>query len=126
TDSSIRSATVSFLMRPGESHHPHAARLILDGIISDLGNPSTAPDAAHALSALGDICVDALSDRLAAGDAPIELRREIPDVLYRIGTPAACFALAGSLVQADPDLRSRLISALNKLREFHPALNLDR
>src|SRR5206468_2227404 len=53
-DFSIRSATVSFFMRPGESQNPVAARLILNGIVTDLENPALVVDATHTLGLLGD------------------------------------------------------------------------
>jgi hypothetical protein len=126
TDLSIRSATVSFFMRPGESQNPQAARMILDGIVTDLENPDLADDVARALTLLGDIAVEALRDRLEDRGAPIEIRREIPEILLRIGTPAAGAALADNLIQADPELRFKVISALNKLSEFEHNLNLDK
>jgi ATP:ADP antiporter, AAA family len=126
TDLSIRSATVSFFMRPGESQNSEAARMILDGIVVDLENPDLAGDVARALMLLGDIAVDALRDRLGDRDAPIEIRREVPEILLRIGTPAAGAALADNLIQADPELRFKVISALNKLSEFEHNLNVDK
>src|SRR5262249_4698122 len=44
TDFSIRSATVSFLMRPGEGQNREAGQMILDGMIADLENPDFAPE----------------------------------------------------------------------------------
>src|SRR5262249_3417763 len=126
TDLSIRSATVSFFMRPGESQNSEAARMILDGIVTDLENPDLAGDVARALTLLGDIAVEALRDRLGNRDAPIEIRREIPEILLRIGTPAAGTALADNLIQADPELRFKVISGLNKLSEFEHNLNIDK
>src|SRR5262245_11680388 len=84
TDLSIRSATVSFFMRPGESQNPEAARMILDGIVTDLEKPDLTDEVARALTLLGDIAVEALRDRLEDRGAPIEIRREIPEILLRI------------------------------------------
>lgn len=39
-DFSIRSATISFLMRPGEGQNLAAARMIIAGMVADLGNPA--------------------------------------------------------------------------------------
>src|SRR5262245_66092289 len=63
TDLSIRSATVSFFMRPGESQNPEAARMILDGIVADLENPDLAGDVARALTILGYTSVQTLRPR---------------------------------------------------------------
>src|SRR5215471_14510422 len=126
TDLSIRSATVSFFMRPGEGQNLEAARMIVDGLVADLENPGLAADVVRALTLLGDIAVEALRDRLEDRGAPIEIRREIPEILLRIETPAAKTALADNLIQADPELRFKVISALNKLSEFEHNLNIDK
>jgi ATP:ADP antiporter, AAA family len=126
TDFSIRSATVSFLMRPGEGQNREAAQIILDGMIADLENPELASEASRALALLGDLAVDGLRDRLGDGNAPMEVRRQIPEVLLRIASSASANALAENLVQADPGLRSRVISALNKLSEFERNLKVDK
>src|SRR5262249_50624477 len=55
TDFSIRSATVSFLMRPGEGQNREAGQMILDGMIADLGVPDIAPEASRAVALLGDL-----------------------------------------------------------------------
>jgi AAA family ATP:ADP antiporter len=123
---SIRSATISFLMRPGEGQNLVAARVITDGMIADLGNPELAADAARALALLGDNVVDALRDQLADSNAPMEVRKPIPELLLRIATSNAALALAENMVQADAELRSRTISALNKLYDFRPDLQLDK
>jgi len=46
-------------------------------------------------------------------------------LLLRIGTPSAAQALAENLVQADPELRSKVVTALNKFCEFEHNLKLD-
>jgi len=125
-DVSIRSATISFLMRPGEGQNVQAARMILDGTIDDLRSPELAPDATRALALLGDMAVDALQDHLASPNVPPQIRLRIPEVLLRIGTPAAARALSENLVQGDGELRSKVISSLNKLCEFERHLNLDK
>src|SRR5437016_4975133 len=51
---SIRSATISFLMRPGETQNLLTARMITGGVIADLGNPELAEDATRVLALLGD------------------------------------------------------------------------
>jgi ATP:ADP antiporter, AAA family len=124
-DFSIRSATVSFLMRP-ETQNLDAARLILHGMITDLEDPALSADAARALWLLGDVAVESLRDHLSDGNASLQLRRQIPPILLQIATSAAGAALADNLVQADAELRSKVISALNKLCEFQRDLKVDR
>jgi AAA family ATP:ADP antiporter len=123
---SIRSATVSFLVRPGDSQNLVAARMIVDGMIADLDNTELANNAARTLALLGENVVEALHNHLADRNASLELRRQIPEILLRIGTAGAATALAENLVQADADLRFRVISSLNKLHEFQPSLELDK
>jgi AAA family ATP:ADP antiporter len=125
-DFSIRSATIAFLMRPGEGQNIVAARMIISGMVADLANPALTADAARALVLLGDMVVDALRDHLAGRDSALEIRKQIPEVLLRIGTTTAAIALAENLVQADPELRFKTISALNKLCEFRRSLVLDK
>jgi hypothetical protein len=67
-----------------------------------------------------------LRDYLMDPEVSIDVRREIPGVLVRIGSPAAQLSLMESVLQPDAALRFRIIRALNKLREAHPNLTLDR
>jgi AAA family ATP:ADP antiporter len=113
-------------MRPGPGQNLVAARFIMDGIIDDLGDPALSADAARTIALLGDTAADALRDHLDDRTKPLEIRRQIPDVLLRIGTPAAGRALAENLVQTDGDLRSKVIFALSKLSGFHRGLNVDK
>jgi hypothetical protein len=100
--------------------------MIISGMVADLANPALTADAARALVLLGDMVVDALRDHLAGRDSALEIRKQIPEVLLRIGTTTAAIALAENLVQADPELRFKTISALNKLCEFRRSLVLDK
>ena len=88
--------------------------------------PDPGAGAADALALFGDTLAPALRDILARDDEPVEVRREIPEVLRRIGTAAAANALAGNLLQGDIELRFRIISALNKLCELRRNLALDK
>jgi AAA family ATP:ADP antiporter len=125
-DFSIRSATISFLMKPGEAQNTGAARMILDTMIRDLENPELASQAANSIGLIGDVTVDALHDVLNDSHEPIEIRKQIPEILLRVGTSRAAEALAGNLVQADAPLRSKVISALNKLCEERGNLPVER
>jgi len=123
---SIRSAMISFLTKPGEGQNLIAARVMTNGMIADLGNEALSADAAQMLAILGDITVEPLQDSLADGTVPIQIRLQIPGILLRIGTVAAARALAENLIQADPQLRLRVISTLNKLCEFESNLAIDK
>ena len=54
------------------------------------------------------------------------VRREIPDIVARIGTEAGSRLLVDHLLEADVTLRLRVIGALATLRARHPDLPLDR
>src|SRR4029453_8454003 len=66
-----------------------------------------------------------LSGRIDAEHAPLDIRRELPSVLFRIGTVEAEQVLIGSMLHGDPTLRHRVIASLNKLRTVHPEVKLD-
>src|SRR5205823_5278740 len=57
---------------------------------------------------------------------PMEIRKQLPELLLHIATNDAAGALAENLVQADTELRFKTISALNKLSEFRPGLAVDK
>ncbi len=95
-------------------------------LIQLLPEANVGADAADALALFGDSVVPALREMLTRDDDPLEIRREIPEVLRRIGTAAAASALADNLLQGDTELRFRIISALNKLCELRRNLSLDK
>jgi hypothetical protein len=82
-------------------------------------------NATQALVAFGDPVVGLLSDRLGDPGAPAEERKEIPDVLAGIGTPAAAQALLENVMEGDATLRFMVISALNRLHRDRPEIPLD-
>jgi HEAT repeat protein len=63
---------------------------------------------------------------MADDTRPSVLRAEIPAVLQRIATPDAEQALVEHLLDRDPLVRLRVVSALNKLRQLHPDRRLER
>jgi ATP:ADP antiporter, AAA family len=94
-------------------------------VISRLGDPELTRDAADAVAAFGDRVVGTLRDDLTDPETPVDVRREIPNVLFKVGTQAAAAALAESMLDADPQVRFRVISALNKLQDLHPSWPVD-
>jgi AAA family ATP:ADP antiporter len=100
-------------------------RGFLERVIERLGDPAVGKDAADVMAHCGDRVVGTLRDHLVDTEVPIERRREIPEVLLRIGTPAAQHALVENLICSDTILRFRIISALNKLRQTHADYDLD-
>jgi HEAT repeat protein len=95
-------------------------------VVTRLTAPELSADASDALSTLGDGAVPALQEALADQGTPTQLRHTIPEVLQRVGTPAAEHVLVEHLLDPDPVLRLRAISALNKLRQHHPERRLER
>lgn len=101
-------------------------RRFVSTMIERLGDPKLAVDTAEALSLFEDSIIGTLRDHLNDRNEPVEIRREIPQVLLNIGTYAAAGALSESLLQADTVLRFRILSALNKLHELRRNLPIDK
>jgi AAA family ATP:ADP antiporter len=70
--------------------------------------------------------VDALGLVLEDEGRPSALRAEVPAVLQRIATPDAEQVLVEHLLDRDPLVRLRVVSALNTLRQLHPERRLER
>jgi AAA family ATP:ADP antiporter len=94
-------------------------------LIEMLGIAELAPDVVEALARFGNRVVGTLRDVLSDPEMSLEVRREIPAVLLRIGTQEAEGVLVENLLQGDTTLRFKIISALNKLHQAHPELTLD-
>jgi hypothetical protein len=86
-------------------------------VIARLTDPDLDEDAAAALVAFGDRAIPALREALAAETASLSVRHVIPDVLQRIATQEAEQVLVEYLLDTDPVLRLKSVSALNKLRQ---------
>jgi AAA family ATP:ADP antiporter len=98
---------------------------LVEPAIAALARQELADDAAAALARHGNAIIAAIERRLRDENADVEIRRELPTVLVRIGTAEAEHALIGCLLQADVTLRHRVIASLNKLRVVHPEVALD-
>jgi AAA family ATP:ADP antiporter len=95
-------------------------------VIERLEDASLSGDALDALATCDNSILDTLRGYLDDPALRIEIRRMIPEVLLRIGTPEASRALADNILQADSVLRFRIISALNKLQDLHKHPPIDR
>lgn len=102
----------------------HKRRLV-PVLIERLGEPALTEVAADALAKFGDSIIGALTDHIGDASVSIAVRREIPPVLVKIGTPAAARALGECMLQSDARLRFRIISSLNKLHRQHPEIATD-
>lgn len=101
-------------------------RMFVGRILERLSEPALVPAAVEALAAFGDRIVGTLRDSLVDSEVPIEIRREIPEVLQAIGTAGAQAVLTESVLDGDVVLRYRCIAALNKLGQMHPGRRVDR
>ena len=100
-------------------------RRFIPRVLAWLTDPQLATHVAEALAKFGDRIVGTVRDHLTDPAVPIEVRREIPGALVRIGTPAAERVLVENLLESDTTLRFRIISSLNKLHQLHPEFGLD-
>jgi AAA family ATP:ADP antiporter len=103
-----------------------SASELVPSMIMALARSDVVEDAADALAALGDEVVPEISGALRDDTVPVEVRRELPSVLLRIGTVHAERALVDSLLESDGTVRYRIISSLNKLRVARPDIRIDR
>ena len=101
-------------------------RSLLPQVLDLLRDPLVVPDAVESLALFGDTIVGTLRDYLADPSIPREIRREIPELLLRIGTPAAQAVLVENLMERDARIRFRVITALNKLLQADPTRRVDR
>src|SRR6185369_8696842 len=94
--------------------------------VKRLADPLLSEDAIESLAGFENAVLDMLCGFLNDTALRIGLRRMIPEVLLRIGSPQSARALADEILQADSVLRYRIIAALNKLQELHKHPPLDR
>jgi AAA family ATP:ADP antiporter len=94
-------------------------------LLVHFSNHELVGDAAQALAKFGDQIVGLLGDHLGDSSASIVARRAIPPILVNIGTPAAAHVLLDNLLERDTTVRFQIISALNKIHQLHPEIELD-
>ena len=101
-------------------------RKLIGRAIDRLGDVALTDDISEALAGFGDRVVGTLRDYLTDLDTPIDVRRQIPAVLLRIGTQQSHSVLADSMLDADTQVRYSVIIGFNKLGELHPTWAIDR
>jgi AAA family ATP:ADP antiporter len=94
-------------------------------LFAALARPELTAAAAAALARYGDVVVPDLDRLLHDANTSADLKRELPSVLVRVGTPLAQQVLLNCLLQSDVALRHRVITSLNKLHDSHPDVPLD-
>ncbi len=97
-------------------------REFLPLVIEKLDRPRLVGAVRAALARYGQRAMGTLRDYLNDSAVPAAIRKGIPEVLARIGTPEAVGVLADSLIQSDPGLRFDVLKALNKVRRRDPSL----
>ncbi len=98
---------------------------LTNALIGTLSRPELADEAADALAKLGNAIVPEVAERLRDETVDVEVRRELPSVLVRIGTAEAELVLVDSLLHSDTTLRHRVIASLNKLRAVRPDVRIE-
>jgi AAA family ATP:ADP antiporter len=94
-------------------------------LIDAIGRAELADDAAASLAEYGETILPELDARLRDDGGSVEVRRELPSVLLRIGTSDAQQILIQGLLAADVTLRHRVVASLNKFRDLHPDVRID-
>ena len=100
-------------------------RRLVPEVIERLGEPLVVPDAIEALTHFGESIAGTLRDYLADPSIPRAIRREIPELLLRIGSAGAQLVLLENLTERDTNIRFRIITTLNKLRQAYPGRGID-
>jgi ATP:ADP antiporter, AAA family len=95
-------------------------------LLEHLSNDELSGVAAEALAKFGDPIVRVLGEHLADASRSIVTRRAIPPILVSIGTPAAAEELQDNLLETNTVLRFQVISALNKIQQLHPEIEIDK
>jgi ATP:ADP antiporter, AAA family len=85
-------------------------------LVEALARPDLADEAAEALARYGPPIVDEIAARLRDPDTPAAVKRELPNVLVRLGTAEAERVLIDSLLQPDAAVRHSIVVALNTLQ----------
>jgi AAA family ATP:ADP antiporter len=98
---------------------------LVPALIELLSNQELSGDAAQALAKFGDHVVGFLGGYLGDSSCPIDVRRAIPAILVTVGTPAAAHVLSDNLLERDTTVRSQIVSALNKIHQVHPEIEMD-
>jgi AAA family ATP:ADP antiporter len=100
-------------------------RQFVPDLLACLGHPVCEVPATKALARYGNQILGTLDDYLKDPDTPLEVRREIPNVLVEIGTRGAQQVLVENLFQGDATVRFRLLSGLNQFQQTHPDIVVD-
>jgi len=94
-------------------------------LINKLNDKVLKCEVREALAAYGDRVLGTLKDYLGDESEDIYIRKNIPDVLFLIGTQEALHVLMSSTKVNDVFLRHKIIKALSKMKNKYPTLSFD-
>jgi AAA family ATP:ADP antiporter len=97
----------------GAMHSPE----LIPALVYKLRQRDTARAASQALASYGEPVVDVLGKVLAQDREEPTLRRQVPRILERIGTPKCLDVLMKNLAVSDPDTRRETARAAARLRD---------
>jgi len=98
-------------------------RKFLPLVIQQLSNTRTQRIASQALIDYGPTITGTLMDYLSDPDEDVGLRKEIPDILARIGTQKAADSLALEFKKKHKEVNNEVIEALFKLKSNNPQIH---
>ncbi len=93
-------------------------------VIQHLISPSTKRMASQALIDYGSAITGTLKDYLSDPDEDLGIRKEIPDILARIGSQKAADSLAFEFKKKQREVNKEITEALFKLRSNNPKINI--
>jgi len=99
---------------------------LVPALVHLLSNQELCGEVAQGLAKFGEPIVPVLGEHLADAAHPVATRRAIPPILVSIGTPAAADVLQNNLLETNTSLRFQVISALNKIQQLHPEIEIDK
>ena len=104
----------------------HRKRCFVGDVLLRLPDARLRKYVIEALANFGDTIVGTLGGHLGDPAAAMEVKREIPAVLQRIGTENAQRVLMDNILEPDNTFRFRIVSALNKIQRTPSAIPLDK
>ncbi|MGH9814832.1 MAG: Npt1/Npt2 family nucleotide transporter [Candidatus Acidiferrales bacterium] len=102
-------------------------RRFVPRVLDRIADPEFTAEAADALGAMGPRILGTVRDHFTDPEVPLEVRREIPALFLRMGSPEVVARILEShLFETDTVLRFRVIAALNKLKQQQGDVKLDK
>lgn len=95
-------------------------------IVDKLAHPQLAPVALGALKAHGARILGTLRDYLVDDTVSVDIRGRLASVFVEVGTERAAQDLASVLTRADGVIRFEILKALNKVKDRHAGLQVNR